>query len=335
MSVKEIASTSTPALVEATSESIVSQIWFKTDPIDRPFCYRAVQLQLQTDSSDQGHETAVEPGSWSWFELVIFEDAHTDKPRLKDGKELVWRSHGNRTDPLDLKTSIARHFGIVFDRRQDLLDALEIGNVVGVRVCARHPGWVNNARAGRLLAKVLDEDLFTPMSWTLSSTQDTPEDIPDTIQDGVYTLVPTSACQVASLTHDQAQTIWFTTPVLDEDVIAKIQDLQLFTQAHGNQGEDTTGVWTWFDLVILATPEATEPNVKDGRALVWRSHDITKDSSEHKEQTGKLFSLHQQDLLSFLQPGNVIGVRACARFPGWQLHGHSARLVVRMSNIGP
>ena len=51
------------------------------------------------------------------------------------------------------------------------------------------------------------------MSWTLSSTQDTPDDIPDTIQDGVYTLIPTSACQVASLTHDQAHIIWFTTPV--------------------------------------------------------------------------------------------------------------------------
>ena len=126
MSVKEIASTSTPVLVEATSEAVVSQIWFKTDPIERPFCYRAVQLQLQTDSSDQGHETGVEPGSWSWFELVILEDAHTDKPRLKDGKELVWRSHGNRTDPLAVKTSITRNFGIVFDRRQDLLDDLEV-----------------------------------------------------------------------------------------------------------------------------------------------------------------------------------------------------------------
>jgi len=126
MSVKEIASSSTPVLVEATSEAVVSQIWFKTDPIDGPFCYRAVQLQLQTDSSDQGHETGLEHGSWSWFELVIFEDAHTDKPRLKDEKELVWRSHGNRTDPLDIKASIARHFGIVFDRRQDLLDALEV-----------------------------------------------------------------------------------------------------------------------------------------------------------------------------------------------------------------
>ena len=63
MPVKEIASTSTPVLVEATSEAVVSQIWFKTDPIDRLFCYHA-QLQLQIDSSDQDHETGAEPGSW-------------------------------------------------------------------------------------------------------------------------------------------------------------------------------------------------------------------------------------------------------------------------------
>ena len=126
MPVKEIASSSTPVLVEATSDAVVSQIWFKTDPIDRLFCYRVGQLQLQTDSSDQGNVTGLKPGSWSWFELVIFEDAHTDKPRLKDGKELVWQSHGNRTDPLNAKASVAKHFGIVFDRRQHLLDALEV-----------------------------------------------------------------------------------------------------------------------------------------------------------------------------------------------------------------
>ena len=72
MPVKEIASSSTPVLVEATSDAVVSQIWFKTDPIDRLFCYRVGQLQLQTDSSDQGNVTGLKPGNWSWFKLVIF-----------------------------------------------------------------------------------------------------------------------------------------------------------------------------------------------------------------------------------------------------------------------
>ena len=31
----------------------------------------------------------------------------------------------------------------------------------------------------------------------------------------------------------------------------------------------------WFDIVMLANADATEPLVKDGRALVWWSHDIT------------------------------------------------------------
>jgi len=55
-------------------------------------------------------------------------------------------------------------------------------------------------------------DIFTPMSWTLSST-DTPDDIPDTIEDGVYSLIPTSDCHLKSTSDEQVYNIWFTTPV--------------------------------------------------------------------------------------------------------------------------
>ncbi|KAF8158515.1 acyl transferase/acyl hydrolase/lysophospholipase [Crassisporium funariophilum] len=326
MSVQEIARSSAQCRVEASSDAVVSQIWFKTDPIDRSFAYRAVQLQLQTDSCDQGHSETVVAGNWSWFELVIFKDIHATEPQKKDGKELAWRSHGNRTDPLDQKDTVSRHFGIVIDRRQDLLDALELGNVIGVRVCAKFPGWINDAR----------EDIFTPMSWTLSS-KDTPDDIPESIQDGVYSLTPTSSCHVKSTNDEQVHAIWFSTPVLDADVVNKIEDVQLFTYAHheGTPAGDAVGIWCWFDLIILDSLESVEPKVKDGRALVWRSHDVPRDAGEDSEQIGKI--LGGPDLLGLLevlQPGNVIAVRACARFPGWEMHAHSARLVVRISNKG-
>ena len=55
-------------------------------------------------------------------------------------------------------------------------------------------------------------DIFTPMSWTLSST-DTPDDIPDTIEDGVYSLIPTSDCHLKSTSDEQVYNVWFTTPV--------------------------------------------------------------------------------------------------------------------------
>ena len=90
-----------------------------------------MQLQLQTDSRDHGNSsTATEtPGGaagWSWFELVVFRDKDATEPLERDGKLLAWRSHGNRTDPLDTANSVSRHFGVVFDRRQALLDILEV-----------------------------------------------------------------------------------------------------------------------------------------------------------------------------------------------------------------
>ncbi|PPQ86546.1 hypothetical protein CVT25_007204 [Psilocybe cyanescens] len=336
MSIQELARSSTRCRVEATDETLVSQLWFKTDPVDRAFLYRAVQLQLQTDSRDHGHSDAVMPGGWSWFELVVFKDKDSTEVVVKDGKTYAWRSHGNRTDPEDQNQSIARHFGMVFDRRQELLDALEVGNVIGVRVCAKFAGWINDAHEGRLVAKVLNEDIFSPMSWTLGITSETPDDIPESIEDGVYSLIPTSGCHVKAVSDEQVHSLWFTTPILESDVIPKIEDIQLTTYAHheGSPADDATGVWCWFDLVVLQNAEATEPVIKDGRALVWRSHDVPRAATANSdEQTGTCFS-RNHEMLGLLEAGNVIAVRGCARFPGWEMDAHSARLVVRISNKG-
>ncbi|KAJ2921098.1 hypothetical protein H1R20_g15995, partial [Candolleomyces eurysporus] len=334
--VKVIAESSESCLVQATSPDAVFQIWFKTPPVDRTFCYRAVQVQLQTDSSDHGHNDQLAPGCWSWFEVAIYASADATEPHAKDGKDLVWRSHWNRMDPDDSKDSISRHFGYVFDRRHEIFEALEVGNVIGVRVCAQNAGWMNYARAGKLSAKLLDHDLFSPMAWALTEGSDMPADIPDTIEDGVYTLTTSEECHLHAKSDEQTDTIWFTTPVLEDFIISRIQDIQLFTFAH-NQGEanpGTDGIWSWFDLVILETPESRTPRIKDGRALVWRSHNVPITSDEDAEQTGKLFNL-SHEIFSNLEPGNVIAVRPCTRFAGWQLHAHSARLVVRISNKGP
>ena len=129
MLIKPIAISSGPCRIEASSETIVSRIWFKSGPIDRAFLYRAVQLQLQTDSRDYGHsEAMVAGGPWSWFELVVFKDTDSTDPLERDGKLLAWRSHGNGVDLLDQTNSLSRHYGVVFDRRHQLLDLLEVRN---------------------------------------------------------------------------------------------------------------------------------------------------------------------------------------------------------------
>jgi hypothetical protein len=138
MSVIEIGKSSKPCFVEAENDKTISQIWFKSKPVDRTFCYRAVQLQLLTDSTDQGYTRAdaLNPGSWSWFEVAILTDEDSDAPRKKDGIDLVWRSHGNRLDPDDTGLSLSRSYGKVFDRRDEILDALEVeSSFFGIQCC--------------------------------------------------------------------------------------------------------------------------------------------------------------------------------------------------------
>jgi hypothetical protein len=96
-SISTLAESNMLCVVEASSPESVSKVWFRSNPIDRTFVYRAIQLQLQTDSSDHGHDDGLTAGQWSWFEVVIFETPDAIEPK----EEHVWRNHWNRTDPDD------------------------------------------------------------------------------------------------------------------------------------------------------------------------------------------------------------------------------------------
>lgn len=128
MSIIEVAKSVTTCLLKAESSATSSRIWFKSKPVDQTFCYRVAQLQLSTDSCDQGHNDtdSLNPGGWSWFEIVILPDDSSDIPRTKHGKELAWRSHSNRLDPQDTADNISRCYGKVFDRREEILNVLEV-----------------------------------------------------------------------------------------------------------------------------------------------------------------------------------------------------------------
>jgi hypothetical protein len=131
------------------------EIWFKSKPVDRKFCYRVAQLQLSTDSHDQGFVDNSLLGSYSWFEVSILEDEKATEPRFKDTRELTWRSHSNRLGVKD----VSRHYGVVFDRRGQLLDDLEPGNVIAVRICVQFQGWENVGVSATIHAKLLNEGL--------------------------------------------------------------------------------------------------------------------------------------------------------------------------------
>src|SRR5689334_6529046 len=93
---KDIAKSSSSCIVKGTENNIVQRVvWFKSQPVDRDFCFRAAQLQLVTDSCDQG---SAPPGKEnqsgsSWFEVCILQGPDATSARTKDGEELRWRSH--------------------------------------------------------------------------------------------------------------------------------------------------------------------------------------------------------------------------------------------------
>ncbi|PPQ65918.1 hypothetical protein CVT24_011251 [Panaeolus cyanescens] len=332
-------------VVTAQTADVASKIWFQTKPVDREFCYRVTQLQLCTSSRDQGNVQDKNAGSWTWFELVILADENTTEPKVsKEGKPMVWRSHSNR---ISNEGHTTFHFGAVFDRRSELLVALEVNDVLAVRVCARFPGWTNHADKGYILARRLNEDLFTPHRWTLSS--DVIPSLSEDIEDGCYSFMSTTSCLVKSTSPDMVSTIWFTTPALDEKAINRFEAVQLFTYGRYQESQITTlaldDSFSWFDLVVLETPTGTVPRVENGVSLVWHSHSNRSPFIPPFGHQGKRFDLEENEeveakqralaIKGALKPGNAIGVRVCAQYVGWENYARSGQLVVRISNKAP
>ncbi|PPQ82479.1 hypothetical protein CVT24_002371 [Panaeolus cyanescens] len=332
-------------IVAAQTADVASQIWFKSKPVDREFCYRVTQIQLCTSSRDQGNVQDKNAGSWTWFELVILADENATEPKVsKEGREMVWRSHSNRISD---ERSPTFHFGAVFDRRSDLLAALEVGDVLAVRVCARFPAWTNYAHKGYILARRLNEDLFTPHQWTLSS--DVIPSLSEDIEDGCYSFMSTTSCFVKASGPDMVSTIWFTTPALDKEAIDRFEAVQLFTYARYQESQVTAlaqdDSFSWFDLVVLETPKDTVPRVENGVSLVWHSHSNGSSFIHPFGHQGKRFDLEENEedeakqralaIKGALKPGNAIGVRVCAQYVGWENYARSGQLVVRISNKAP
>lgn len=307
------------------------KVWFKTKPVSLDFCHRVIQLQLSTDSRDQGWVSDAKQGSWSWFEVAIFENETSTEPKVSDGRVLSWRSHANRMG--DETGNHSRHFGTIFDRRSEILDDLEEGNVIAVIGYTRFVGWENHGKHAELHVNLADQPLFTPNHWTLAS-EDTP-DIDDTVQDGIYTILPTSTASVVAKDADLASKIWIKSPVLTESIIKRLEAVQLFTNAHdqGFAELESTSSWSWFDIIILDSLTSTVPKTRNGVTLAWSSHTNDIGSKHPTNREGEVYE-RESDLLSSLEPGDVIAVRVCARFPGWANYAKSGRLVIRISNEG-
>ncbi|KAG8742964.1 hypothetical protein FRC10_000586 [Ceratobasidium sp. 414] len=135
-----------PCYVHSTDHVMVSKLWFSTPPLDKNTIDRLSEIQLFTESRDQGWADD-DSWSYSWFELVVLRSQDDTTPLLHNNYELAWRSHGN-----EIRSSTNKLLeGRTFNRDDDLLRGLLVeGNSIGVRVCARFAAWRNLATEGRL-----------------------------------------------------------------------------------------------------------------------------------------------------------------------------------------
>jgi hypothetical protein len=127
-----------------------------------------------------------------------------------------------------------------------------------------------------------------------------------------------------------------------------IRAIKLFAESH-DQGFVSAleqGNWTWLELVILDSKDATSPKKdRNGKELVVTSHTNKVGSKDYEWMQGDTFDTSRHFLKSLevstcsltppqaltdmiTQAGNVIAVRLCARFAGWKISARNGHLVI-------
>jgi hypothetical protein len=66
-------------------------------------------------------------------------------------------------------------------------------------------------------------------------------------------------------------------------MIQRLSSVQLFADSHDQGGADneSAGLWTWLELVLLEDEHAKDPIKEDGIELAWRSHRNSPLSGEY------------------------------------------------------
>ncbi|QMW26536.1 acyl transferase/acyl hydrolase/lysophospholipase [Aspergillus flavus] len=144
--------------VTAHDGYIQAKVWFKLPALTDSFIDRLKTIQLFAKSMDQRYVSDVDAGTWTWFELVLLGNAHTKNPLIRDNVEYIWKSHFN-----PMATS----------------EYTWPGNFLGVRICARFPGWWIFVQKGYLVVEIGDKPVtrLPPQFGEFSLLQDTLQEV--------------------------------------------------------------------------------------------------------------------------------------------------------------
>ena len=165
----------------------------------------------------------------------------------------------------------------------------------------------------------------------LAGLPDLPEDTSGT-KPGTYVVRPSESSD--SHFADDPEYVyktWFQTPPLDPETIRRIRSVQLFAESN-DQGfcdEPNNGTWTWFELAIMENQHSDKPREKDGVTLAWSSHKNHLAQEEFEWKKGIHFGPNH-DMFRLLEDDNVIAVRLCARFQGWEMNVQGGYLKIEI-----
>ncbi|RAQ46934.1 hypothetical protein AFGD_011308 [Aspergillus flavus] len=137
---------------------IQAKVWFKLPALTDSFIDRLKTIQLFAKSMDQGYVSDVDAGTWTWFELVLLGNAHTKNPLIRDNVEYIWKSHFNPMATSEYPWP---------------------GKFLGVRICARFPGWWIFVQKGYLVVEIGDKPVtrLPPQFGEFSLLQDTLQEV--------------------------------------------------------------------------------------------------------------------------------------------------------------
>ncbi|KAG9124603.1 hypothetical protein FRC07_010982 [Ceratobasidium sp. 392] len=139
-------SPSSPIRVVSPTDDGAAEVWFTTPPLDEEYIANIAEIQLITESKDQGWVDSAANAGHSRFELAILATPESKQPRMHNGTPLTWISHCN---PLAGK-EYRRLRGKNFYHEDPICKHLAPGNCIGVYVVAFERAWVNDAAEAQL-----------------------------------------------------------------------------------------------------------------------------------------------------------------------------------------
>ncbi|KAG9124567.1 hypothetical protein FRC07_011107 [Ceratobasidium sp. 392] len=131
--------------------------------------------------------------------------------------------------------------------------------------------------------------------------------------------------------------LYFGTPQLDAQKLSRYISFQLETNSRdqGWASEPQRGLWSWFDLAIFtrlpSEGQDVTPNMiksgPNGKPLTWMSHKLPL-TGQWEIQQGIVFG-KDHELWKHLEPGDYVGVLACAQYAYWKAEARNGTLMIQ------